>query len=258
MDINQIKFRASSMSDIMTGVAKQWPVEKSLTCQRRLVKMYREHVWGRKDSKGNQYTEKGTKVEPDSITLYSRVKKEMYKKNDMRLEDDWFSGELDLYTGESITTAETVIDIKSSWDWTTFPSFLDSDNKDYYAQIQTYLSLTGAKKGVIAYCLVNTPAEMILDIKKRLQWQIQVIDPENDLDFKKACMEVEKNNIYDRALFESHYPYFDFDYPKSEWSFDIPNRERVLEIEYERDDVFIEIMRQRVQACRIWMAQHLF
>lgn len=258
MDVNQIKFRASCMSDIMTGVAKQWPVDKSLTCQRRLVKMYREHVWGRKDSKGNQYTEKGTKVEPDSITLYSRVKKEMYVKNEERLQDDWFSGELDLFMGKSIREAEVVIDIKSSWDWTTFPSFLDGDNKDYYAQIQTYLALTGAKKGVIAYCLVNTPAEMILDIKKRLQWQMQVLDPDTDVDYKKACREVEKNNIYDRELFESHYPYFDFDFPKEEWTFDIPNTERVFEIEYPADDHYIDMMKQRVEECRLWMAKNLF
>jgi hypothetical protein len=255
---NELVFRASSMSDIMTGVAKNWKVDDSLTCKRKLVQIFRELNWKRKANKGNKYTEKGLKVEPDSITLYSRYKKELFNKNDVRLTNKHFTGEVDLYVGESVDKATKVIDIKSSWDWKTFPSLLDNDSSKYKEQAQVYMALTGAKVVVIAHCLVNTPAEIIHDEMKRLQWKMQVIDTDTSPEYLEGCKEIEKDCIYDRELFEKHFPFYDFKHTKEEWVYDIPISERVHEVVIHRDDEYIAKMEKRVEDCRRWMNDNLF
>lgn len=255
---DKILFRASSMSDIMTGVAKKWNVENSLTTKRKLVQMYRELTWNRKSNKGNKYTDKGIKSEEDSITLYSRYKKQFFKKNDKRLTNQFFTGELDLYQGESIEKADLVVDIKTSWDWTTFPSMLDTTSSDYIYQGHTYMSLTGAKKFIVAHCLVNTPAEIIIDEMKRLQWKMQVIDPEASPEYQEACKLIEQSMIVDRPLFEEHYPFYQFYNEKEEWIYDIPYIERVHEITIDRDDYLIEQMQARVMECRVWLNHNMF
>jgi hypothetical protein len=255
MNADKLLFRASSMGDIMTGVAKGWTVENSLTCKRKLVQMYREISWGRRSDKGNKYTEKGNSVEEDSITLYSRVKKELFKKNEIRLTNEFFTGELDLFQGEEITAAKRVIDIKSCWDWTTMPSVCDTLDAAYDYQGQIYMDLTGAGMHTIAYCLVNTPASLIQDEKKKLAWKMGVIDTEPQ-EYIDACIEVEKNHIYDMELFLSHNPYFEFHC--KDWKYDVPMNERFHEIDVVRDDIKIKKMIERVKECREWMNKNLF
>jgi hypothetical protein len=255
---NELLFRPSSMSDIMSGVAKKWTVENSLTCKRKLVEMYRSLMWNRRPMKSNKYTEKGTKGEDDSITLYSLVKKQFFKKNDQRLTNAYFTGELDLYQGESIMKAEVVVDIKTSWDWTTFPSLLDTESKDYIYQGHGYMDLTGAKKFIVVHCLINTPAELILDEMKRLQWKMQVLDPDADEEYIEMCKKIEQTMIVDLELFKKHYPFYEFKNDTSNWIWDIPMEERVHEIVIQRDEYLLDQMKARVLECRTWMNNNLF
>lgn len=255
MNADKLLFRASSMGDIMTGVAKKWDVENSLTCKRKLVQIYRELTWQRRTDKCNKYTEKGLSVEEDAITLYSRVKKKVFNKNDKRLTNDFFTGEVDLFEGESIEKATHIIDIKSSWDWTTFPSICDSIDSAYDYQGQTYMDLTGAQVHTVAYCLVNTPANLILDEKRRLAYKMGVIDTETS-EYINACIEIEKNHIYDMELFITHNPYFEFHC--KDWQYDIPMLQRVYEMDVIRDDKKIISMKDRAIEGRQWMNKNLF
>jgi hypothetical protein len=252
---DNLLFRASANGEIMTGVAKGWDVENSLTCKRRLVQMFREHTWKRRNNKTNKYTEKGVAVEEDAITLYCRVKKEMFTKNTVRLTNKYFTGELDLFRGESILKATKTIDVKSSWDWTTFPSMCDVLDSDYDYQGQTYMDLCGAESHTVAYCLVNTPANLILDEKRRLAFKMGIIETETP-EYIEACIEVEKNCIYDMDLFKKHNPFFDFHC--KDWQYDIPMGQRVYEIEVKRDDKKIAAMKARIDNCREWMNKNLF
>lgn len=253
MEVNKILFRASSMGEVMTGVAKNLNVENSLTCKRKLIQIYREINWKRKSNRGNKYIDKGNEVEQDSITLYSRVKKSMFKKNDIRLVNGYFTGELDIYEGDSITSAIHTIDIKSSWDWITFPSMCDTVDASYDYQGQVYMDLTGAKKHTIAYCLVNTPANIILDEKKKLAYKMGVIDLETP-EYIEACIEIEKNHIYDMELFLSHNPWFHLHCKN--WDFDIQMSQRIHEIVVERDDDKIQKMYARIDDCRKWISDN--
>lgn len=201
-----------------------------------LVDIFVSSKYGRKSDIKSKYTNKGLQVEEDSITLYSRATKILYKKNEERLSNEFVTGLPDLYEGESITNAELIIDIKSSWDiFTFFRSKTSPLNKLYYWQGQTYMALTGAKKFKLVYCLINTPFTMIEDEKRKLSWSMGVIDP-NNKDYQEACQEIDRLMIYD----------------------DIDLNERYFEIDIDRNDEDIEKMYQRIKDCREWMNVNLF
>ena len=235
MNADKIKFRCSSLGDIMTN--DRSGKQMGETAKKKLVEVFVLEKYGRKKDIPNKYITKGLAVEEDSITLYSRVNKTFYKKNSERLNNRYISGEPDLYIGEEIFRADTIIDIKSSWDiHTFFATTAKKLNSDYYWQMQGYMDLTGAASAKLAYCLVNTPEQMINDAKRRLSWQMGVIDEENSPEFKEACVEIEKNMIYD----------------------DIPLKERVIEIVIERDEDAIKSIHDRVIDCREYLNEHYF
>lgn len=76
----------------------------------------------------------------------------MYKKNDVRLTNDFFTGEFDLYEGVEILKANKIIDIKSSYDWTTFPSICDKLEPKYDYQIHTLHGFNRRKQRSYSPC----------------------------------------------------------------------------------------------------------
>ena len=58
----ELLFHPSGLLKPMTGVAKNWSVENSLTCKRELVKIYRELKYNRKNYFSSKFTEKGLKM----------------------------------------------------------------------------------------------------------------------------------------------------------------------------------------------------
>jgi hypothetical protein len=76
------------------------------------------------------------------------------EKNMVHFNDEHFNGTPD------VITDEFVIDTKCSWDYVTFLDAITSPiNKDYEAQLQVYMHLTGLKKAKLVYVLLDTPAE---------------------------------------------------------------------------------------------------
>lgn len=249
---DKILFHPSSLGLIMTGVAKNWSVADSLTCKRKLVKIYREIKYGRYYSHSNKYTEKGKKMEEDGITLYSLYRKEMFKKNEERLENDYFTGEIDIRFKKKRET----IDIKCSWSLDTFPhSLTDKADSDYEYQGRPYMDLDDADKHIIAYCLVNAPLNLITKAKESLWYNLNC-PGEGDVDYLNGRIEIEKNMIFDSAQFKKDNPHYDFDC--KEWAFDIPKEERVVEFVIERNEMKTQIIKDRIAACREWMNENLF
>lgn len=257
MEASKILIRSHQGGDIMTGVKKGWSVEDSLTCKRALVKIFRRLKYNRELSHSNKYTEKGITCEEDGITLYSRVKKKMFKKNTERLTNDFFSGELDLFEGKTILEATETHDIKCSWSLDTFPSMLDRPDYDYECQGQIYMDLTGAKKHTIAYCLVNATTKLIDDAKRKKGYELGIIDLETE-EYISACKKIEMDMIFDMELFKQQNPHYDLHTPTNEWIYDIPMEERVITFTIDRDEAFINSIKNRVTDCRIWMEENLF
>ena len=236
LNANEILFRCSSLGYIMTESRSKSELI-SETAKTHLVDKYVSAKYGRETDIWNKYVEKGLAVEEDSITLFSRVKKEYFKKNEQTISNEFISGTPDLFTGASINEAELILDIKSSWDiFTFFRTTQDKLNKMYYWQLQGYMALTGAQSARLVYCLVNTPDNIIYNELNKLKWNMAVINPDTDPLYQEAASKLEKLAKYD----------------------DVPMVERVNEIIIERNDADIERIYERVKQCREWMNVNLF
>lgn len=234
MNFNDYKFHPSSLGLIMTE--SRTKDQFGETCKAHLMECFVAHVYGRYKDVTNKYIEKGIVAEEDSIDLYSVVKKHLFIKNTGVLSNDFFVGTPDLYLGESIQKADTVIDLKTSWDiFTFFGTMARALDKRYYWQLQAYMDLTGAAQAKLVYCLVNTPLKLIEDQKKKLMWTMAVIDPDTDEAYQKACEQVEKNSVYD----------------------DIPKEKRYIEETIDRDQEAIDKAHKRVEECREFLNQLL-
>jgi hypothetical protein len=186
------------------------------------------------------------------------VKKRFFKKNDLRLNNRYVTGLPDLFDGpdDDIQNAEEIDDIKSSWSLDTFlaAKFANGVNKDYFWQGQSYLALVPkAKRFRLVYVLINTPAELIMDEKKKLMYQNRY--SETDEEYIEACKLIERNHIFDMVLFRTHYPYFEFH--NDVWAWDIPKEKRYHEIVIERDPIAINALYERITMCRKWMKEKL-
>lgn len=255
MDFSNILFRCSSLGHIMTDPKSGTGLSE--TAKGHLVDVYVSNKYQRHDDIQNKYIEKGNAVEEDSITLLSRLKKKFYQKNEEHLNNQWIKGTPDLFEGKSIFEADVITDAKSSWDIYTFHRVLSKGiNKLYYWQLQGYMDLSGAKSANLSYCLVNTPSNLIDGEKRKLMWQMGIIDPTGNELYKEACREIEKNFIYDYETFIRHNPGYDLSFTKEEWNelgLDIPMEERLIEFTVERNEVDIMKLHSRVEQCRIWL-----
>ena len=116
--------------------------------------------------------EKGLIVEGQSIDLYNAVHFTDYQKNTVRLTNDWITGECDI-----IIPRVKGIDIKSSWSLGTFPALSeDGEDKTYEWQCRGYMMLWEVPRWEVAYCMVNTPDELIKYEQEELHY-VDHIDP---------------------------------------------------------------------------------
>ena len=231
LDWSTIKFRASSWGNLLAESKVKGEVIGK-TCASELIKVYNQALYGRKKDIFTKQMDKGKRVEPESIKLYSLVEGRLYFKNDEQLENDYFTGHPDIFLGDNIQNAEEVDDIKSSWELDTFTNkLLDGIDKSYEAQLNVYYDLTGAKTGNLVYCLVSAPQSLVEDEKKRLLYNMDVIS-EYSPEYLEACAELEKNMIFE----------------------DIDYRERVIKIAVPRNDELIQKMKDKVPMLRQWLS----
>lgn len=226
-----VKFRASSWGNLLAeSKDKKEPVGKTAAAE--LIKIYNQVKYGRKKDITTSQMDKGKIVEPESIKLFSVVEGVFYYKNEDALENEWFTGHPDIFTGDSIQNAEEVSDIKSSWELDSFmPKLIEEPDKGYVAQLNVYYSLTGAQGGSIAYCLVDCPPEVLMAEKRKLLYAMNVISEESP-EYLRASDELERLLTFP----------------------DIPMEERVIKKYVPRDEQLIEKMKAKVPIFREWLA----
>lgn len=162
-----------------------------------LMDLYVSATTGRNTDLENRYIKKGNAVEEYALTLYARIKKKMYRKNEEHLRNSFIMGTPDTWEGESVFNAEFVPDMKSSWDlYTFYRTFTKPLANIYFWQIVGYMWLTKAKKGSIAFCLVNTPEPLIEAEIKRI-WYKMGQPLENNPVFIEAQNEIRQAMTYD-------------------------------------------------------------
>lgn len=153
--MKRMRFRASSLGKIMTDPKSKDEV-LSAGAKTELGHIAKELVYGFSRTFSSKYTEKGIQVEQASIDLYNSVHFTNYLKNTERKTNDWITGECD------IATPEKIIDIKSCWSLDTFPVLAeDGLDKGYEWQGRAYMMLWDVPAFEVAYCLVDTPEELI-------------------------------------------------------------------------------------------------
>ena len=125
----------------------------SETTKTHLQNWVKEAIYGHRIQINSKYIDKGLEFEDMAIDkAIEWLDLPFAIKNSKRFEDDYFTGEPDLLL------SDTVIDIKNSWSFETFPLFDDEiPTKGYYYQLQVYMELTGLRKAKLVYVLLDTP-----------------------------------------------------------------------------------------------------
>lgn len=100
--------------------------------------------------------EKGRQCENDSIELYNEIHDTFYVKNTERVTQGLLTGECDLLDSKE----SLVIDIKTAYSKKTYPLFMKLSSL-YEWQLRAYMHLYDVNQAELAYCLVNTPTELI-------------------------------------------------------------------------------------------------
>lgn len=257
MDPNSILIRCSAIGKIMTEPRVKSEKEAGNlgeTAKSYLEDLYKSLKYGREQEYSSKYIDKGIKGEEDAITLLTLTTKMFFKKNDIRINNAYLSGEPDIYVGDSIEKADEGFDTKCSWDLFTFPMFDKVLKPEYYWQNHGYMDLTGAKKWTTAYCLINATPEAIMSEKKSVYYKMDC-PRDDDEEYKRRCIDIEKNMIFDMKLFKKQYPGFDLDIKMDDWVYDIPREERVRKFTIERDEEVIKRIHAQVEKCRKYIAE---
>lgn len=157
MQLKEFKIRCSAISLIMTEPRSKSEA-LSQTCISYLEQWVKEQLYNTKKQINSKYLTKGNEVEIEAIEYYAEVKDLGFVlKNQDYFENDFITGTPDLITNG------VVYDFKSSWDCFTFPLFETKVDKNYEAQLQGYMDLTGLKKAKLVYTLQNTPDQLQWD-----------------------------------------------------------------------------------------------
>jgi hypothetical protein len=188
-----MKIRCSSLPKIMTSPRTKGEV-LSETAKSEMIKIAKEDFYGYSSQMTNKYVEKGIEVEDKSIELLNAVKLANYKKNVVRLENNFLTGECDI----NDEVNDEIIDIKSSWSLETFPALPNDINiKDYEMQLRGYMMLYNRSKASVCYCMVSTPEGLTM-YENKLLHEVEHIDPfarvtmlsiERDLEIEKQIEE---------------------------------------------------------------------
>lgn len=186
-----MKIRCSSLGKIMTRPRSKSEV-LSKTAQSYIRDLAKQDFYGYETQLENKYLSKGIEMEDESIRLYNSVFFTDYTKNRVRLENDFITGEADI-------VANQIIDIKSSWSLDTFPALPeDADVKDYEHQVRGYMWLYDKPFAEVAFCLVDTPDDILNEwdnwnIHKvshiAPEHRVTIVKFERDLEWEKECAE---------------------------------------------------------------------
>jgi hypothetical protein len=253
MDFKKLKFRSSGVGHIMpsldTITEKQLEtlagllVKEKLTDNQRetltelikkrdtkpeltkgivthLYDLYDSFVNGIYEDIDNKFTIKGNLCEQDSLALLSEVAGIFLIKNKNSFSNAWIQGTPDCLH------REFVIDVKTSWNLRTFRAAELSTL--YYWQLMSYMWLTGAKRGLLAYCLVDTPMHMVYDAQRKALWNANIIDEGSD-EAQPIMSQIERNMTYSDRI-------------------DAKNRVKVFIVE--RNESEIKEIKNRVNMCR--------
>ena len=220
-----LKIRCSALGKIM-GNARSKKETLTETCKSYIESLCKENEHLICMEFTSKYTSKGNECEKEAIKLANKVLK--WGLTDEHIKGEQIAHENEYLTGHTDVLSKTVLaDVKTSWNGITFPMFKKKiPNKDYYWQCMGYLALTGYDKCNLAYCLINTPEDLLLqEIKSEHYKQNPFWDGEED---DIIVHEVTSRHVFDH----------------------IKNNLRVNNFVIERNEEVIQAIYKRIEECR--------
>lgn len=113
--------------------------------------------YGKYKQVDTKYMAKGNTTELDAIRYAEEVLGYWdWEKNEQHFSDEYMTG-----TPDVLSRIE-VVDMKNSYDCWTFPLFDEKPQAIYVDQLQGYMHLTGKKKAILVYALMDLPDALIL------------------------------------------------------------------------------------------------
>lgn len=218
--MKQFKCRASQIGKLMTNDRSGKSMGE--TAKNYVKEWLISEITGKTKDIRSKYLERGNAMEADAIARVAKYYNCELEKNEIQLENEYFTGTFDA------KNFERVIDTKVPFDAFTFPFFATEPDKDYYAQLQVYMDLTGLRKASLCYCLENGSQEQI----EKLSWKIakDLGKDEPDID--------------------------DWTTAENELSYDhLSDDLRIKVYEFEYDEVFIAQAKQRVLDARNYITE---
>ena len=252
-----VKFKSGTITQKQTEIFGDLSKRKRATsklndsAKKWLETKYFELVTGRSSKLVNKYLDKGIQSEEASITLYSEYKNILFLKNKDRLDNGWFQGECDNAQG-------IIRDIKTSWDYTTFPMTETSiKTSGYKWQLDVYMELWNMDDSELIYCLVDTPSNLIEDELRRMDWKFNIMDQSGEIRDDKIDLVVESiiNKIFtEEGLKEFcdqsstiHLEWFDGIFKE------IPQELRLKVFNHARSEKRVQQMRSMVELAREYL-----
>lgn len=155
--MSKFLLRPSALHLIMTEPRSKTSSGLSVTAMSYLKTMAKEAYLGFESSIASKYLRKGNALEDDAIDALSRHFFKSFSKNEVRLENDYLSGEPDI-----IEDGWGTHDSKVAWSLDTFPVLPeDVDKPEYYWQGVGYMMLTQMPNHGVHYAMLSTPKEML-------------------------------------------------------------------------------------------------
>lgn len=209
--------RCSSISKIMTeprGKKERDAGEWSETAKSAMLEQAREQLFNvRKNIDDVDCIKKGKACEDDGVELYNNVFLFDLKKlpADSRRDNGIITGEPDIIA----TGSNKGVDIKCSWSLLTFPLTEEmAAKKEYEWQARGYMCLFDVDVWEIAYCMIDTPDDLLkpwhnieehrIDPSIPLHHRITIARYERDKEEEKRMLEkcAKANEWIDQAVKE--------------------------------------------------------
>jgi hypothetical protein len=149
----------------------------------------------------NKYINKGKDQEQDSIDLLNAVRFTNYQKNDVRIEDEYMTGECD------ILADDRVIDVKTSWNLETWPATPgEAHDNEYEWQGRAYLMLYEREIFELVFCMVTTKDEFLNQWEQIDLHRVDHIAPEKRITSVIYERDLEKEElIREKLIFANEY-----------------------------------------------------
>lgn len=219
----------------------------SKTTQSYLKELHRNEVFCRSNEITSKFLDKGIQCEERSLSLLCKTEGNWFQKNKERFKNDFITGEPDNTQGK-------IRDIKTSWNFSTFPMYeTEIPNKDYYWQLQGYMDLTGIDESELIYCLVDTPFKLIDDELRRMDWKFDIMDGNGEIREQSIPLVVEMltNHIFSRETLREYCE--TSPNVREEWFInfnEIPPEMRIKKFEVRKDQKAIEILYGQIERGR--------